>query len=69
MVWEGKSYYICNVYSACTISLKRDLWNNLLDLMSRYKDGDWVIGGGFNAVKYGGERKGRSARGSSSERE
>lgn len=58
--WEGKLYYICNVYSTCTISSKRELWKNQLDLKSRYKDGEWVIGGDFNAVKDGGARKGKS---------
>ncbi|XP_058740865.1 uncharacterized protein LOC131613190 [Vicia villosa] len=55
--WKENLYYICNVYSACVLSLKRELWKNLLDLKSRYTDGEWIIGGDFNAVKEGKERK------------
>ncbi|XP_058774477.1 uncharacterized protein LOC131648765 [Vicia villosa] len=58
--WQDSYLYICNVYSSCELSLKRELWRNLLDLKDKNRDGDWIIGGDFNAVKNRGERKGLS---------
>ncbi|XP_058757308.1 uncharacterized protein LOC131630545 [Vicia villosa] len=60
-------YYICNVYSPCSLSLKCNLWNSLLVLKDRFNDGEWLIGGDFNAVKNRGERKGRTAVGNHAE--
>ncbi|XP_058755940.1 uncharacterized protein LOC131629163 [Vicia villosa] len=59
--------YICNVYSPCGLSSKRVLWKNLLDVKERFNDGEWLIGGDFNSVKNGGERRGRSALGNQEE--
>ncbi|XP_058776630.1 uncharacterized protein LOC131650952 [Vicia villosa] len=36
------------------------MWNNLLAVMKRFKDGEWVMGGDFNAIKNSSERKGRA---------
>ncbi|CAK8566094.1 unnamed protein product [Lathyrus sativus] len=59
VIWKGKIYYVVNVYSSCVLSKKKDLWSNLLSLMDSHKDGEWIIGGDFNAVKDRSERKGR----------
>ncbi|XP_058755204.1 uncharacterized protein LOC131628395 [Vicia villosa] len=52
-------YYIVNVYSPCSLVLKRELWGNLLRLKSSHSNGDWLIGGDFNAMKDREERVGR----------
>ncbi|XP_058754420.1 uncharacterized protein LOC131627572 [Vicia villosa] len=62
VMWKGNVYYIFNVYSACTLSLKRILWKRLIDLKNKYQDGEWIIGGDFNAVKKRSERCGLSSR-------
>ncbi|XP_058784312.1 uncharacterized protein LOC131659088 [Vicia villosa] len=41
---------------------KRQLWSRLLELKNRYQDGEWIIGGDFNAVKKRSERIGQSLR-------
>lgn len=58
--WEDSLYYIINVYSACSFSMRHALWNTLLDLKSKFKNGEWVIGGEFNTVKNCRERMGRN---------
>ncbi|XP_058732644.1 uncharacterized protein LOC131604201 [Vicia villosa] len=57
--WKGDPYYVVNVYSSCVLTKKKALWERLLDLMRIYSDGEWIIGGDFNAIKNGRERKGR----------
>lgn len=49
--WKVDFYYIVNVYSPCSLSLKRDLWMSLLVLKSKFQDGEWLIRGDFNIVK------------------
>ncbi|XP_058776769.1 uncharacterized protein LOC131651118 [Vicia villosa] len=56
--WNGGIFYIVNVYSACSISDKRVLWSQLLLLKQKFVDGEWIIGGDFNAVKKRSERFG-----------
>ncbi|XP_058769380.1 uncharacterized protein LOC131643223 [Vicia villosa] len=53
-------FYLVNIYSSCDSSKKRILWNRLLDLKGRFNDGEWIMGGDFNAIKVRRERKGRS---------
>ncbi|XP_058741336.1 uncharacterized protein LOC131613705 [Vicia villosa] len=60
VVWKGHFYYVANVYSSCELANKRALWEELLRLKNIYIDGEWIIGGDFNAVKDRSERKGRS---------
>ncbi|XP_058746742.1 uncharacterized protein LOC131619688 [Vicia villosa] len=67
VIWKDRMYYVCNVYSACVLSAKRTLWAKLLDLQACYCDGEWLIGGDFNAVKNRGERLGRSVGGNQTE--
>lgn len=67
VMWEEKYYYVCNVYSSCVLSYKRELWENILDYKSRFYDGEWIIAGDFNTVKNGSERSGRIVRGSNAE--
>ncbi|XP_058781622.1 uncharacterized protein LOC131655832 [Vicia villosa] len=58
--WNDNFYYVINVYSSCDLSKKIALWNDLLALKEVFKDGEWIIGGDFNAIKNDRERKGRS---------
>ncbi|XP_058732668.1 uncharacterized protein LOC131604227 [Vicia villosa] len=57
--WENKFYYLINVYSPCLRTKKMELWKKLLELKEAFKDGDWIVGGDFNAIKNSRERKGR----------
>ncbi|XP_058742005.1 uncharacterized protein LOC131614439 [Vicia villosa] len=59
--WENHWYYVCNVYSSCSSEKKKRLWEVLGSLKEKYKDGEWIIGGDFNAVKNRRERKGSTA--------
>ncbi|XP_058763699.1 uncharacterized protein LOC131637125 [Vicia villosa] len=52
-------FYLVNVYSSCDIDKKRRLWSRLLELKESYDDGEWIMGGDFNAIKKRSERKGR----------
>ncbi|XP_058751945.1 uncharacterized protein LOC131625047 [Vicia villosa] len=58
--WKSGIYYIVNIYSSCSLSLKRVLWRDLLILKNNFTDGDWLFGGDFNAVKTRNERVGSS---------
>lgn len=49
-----------NIYSSRDLSKKKMLWHDLLALKETFNDGDWIMGGDFNAVKEIMERKGRS---------
>lgn len=51
VMWKGYLYYICNVCSPCNAALKYVLWNRLVNLKDRLGDGEWVVGGDFNAVR------------------
>ncbi|XP_058784973.1 uncharacterized protein LOC131659865 [Vicia villosa] len=62
VVWKEEVFYIVNVYSSCNSGEKRVLWRKLLELKSRFSDGEWVIARDFNAVKNVNERKGSSGR-------
>ncbi|MCI00463.1 hypothetical protein A2U01_0021482, partial [Trifolium medium] len=59
--WEGVVLYIINVYAPCTVSGKRKLWQELLDFKMNNEEGEWCLGGDFNAVLKNGERKGSSS--------
>lgn len=37
--------YIVNIYSACSLTLKRVLWSKLVSLKSSFNDGEWIIRG------------------------
>ncbi|XP_058783306.1 uncharacterized protein LOC131657982 [Vicia villosa] len=50
-------FYLVNVYSSCDIAKKRIMWRKLLDLKEDFNDGEWIIGGDFNAIKTREERK------------
>ncbi|PNX97198.1 cysteine-rich receptor-like protein kinase, partial [Trifolium pratense] len=58
---EGGILYVVNIYAPCTMSGKRKLWQQLLDFKSNNEEGEWCLGGDFNAVLKCGERKGSSA--------
>ncbi|XP_058775987.1 uncharacterized protein LOC131650289 [Vicia villosa] len=60
VAWKGHFYYVANVYSSCELVKKRASWEELLRLKDIFIDGEWIIGGDFNAVKDRRERKGRS---------
>ncbi|XP_058741529.1 uncharacterized protein LOC131613909 [Vicia villosa] len=57
---ENKLYYLVNIYSSCDLNKKRTLWRKLLDLKELFNDGEWIIGGYFNAIKDYNERNGRA---------
>lgn len=58
--WQGTNCNFVNVFSSCFISEKRELWRKLLDWKFKLPRGEWIVGGEFNAIKLGEERKGRS---------
>ncbi|XP_058775955.1 uncharacterized protein LOC131650251 [Vicia villosa] len=60
--WKDNFYYVVNVYSSCLLFKKKELWNNLLNEKAILSDGEWIIGGDFNATKNYSERKGRIER-------
>ncbi|XP_058726206.1 uncharacterized protein LOC131597531 [Vicia villosa] len=57
--WKNSIYYIVNIYSSCLLSKKKELWKKLLELQNTFNDGEWIMGGDFNAIKNSRERKGR----------
>ncbi|GAU47212.1 hypothetical protein TSUD_403530 [Trifolium subterraneum] len=59
--WNGSVLYIINVYAPCTLSGKRKLWDDLLNFKSSNEEGEWCLGGDFNAILKIGERKGSSS--------
>jgi exonuclease III len=66
--WKSGLLYIVNVYSPCSLSGKRKLWNDLLEFKLNNEPGDWCLGGDFNSISKVGERRGRNGPGSQSER-
>ncbi|XP_058777150.1 uncharacterized protein LOC131651507 [Vicia villosa] len=58
VLWKEYYYYIINVYSSCALNKKIDMWAKLLDLKENFNDGEWIIGGDYNAIKH--QRKGSS---------
>ncbi|XP_058739159.1 uncharacterized protein LOC131611049 [Vicia villosa] len=60
VLWKGNFYYVVNVYSSCELAKKRSMWHELLKMKDSFVDGEWIIGGDFNAIKNRRERKGRS---------
>ncbi|XP_058766616.1 uncharacterized protein LOC131640222 [Vicia villosa] len=65
--WNNLFYYIVNIYSPCSVSLKCVLWSKLLSLKSVFSDGEWLIVGDFNNIKNKEERVGRNVGGMRSE--
>ncbi|XP_045831276.1 uncharacterized protein LOC123922622 [Trifolium pratense] len=59
--WKEGTLYIINVYSPCNFSGKRKLWSDLVEFKMNNVQGDWCLGGDFNAVMKVGERKGNSS--------
>lgn len=54
--WKNGTYYIVNIYSSCSLSLKRVLWRELLALKDMFTNGEWLRGGDFNDVTKRNER-------------
>lgn len=46
------------MYVSCLYDKKKEMWNKLKDLKSRYQPGVWCIGGDFNSIRSLTERKG-----------
>ncbi|XP_058726658.1 uncharacterized protein LOC131598027 [Vicia villosa] len=67
VVWREKQYYAVNIYSPSSLAEKRILWKMLLFLKTIFLDGEWVLGGDFNAVCNRRERFGDSVLNSSKE--
>ncbi|XP_058775772.1 uncharacterized protein LOC131650047 [Vicia villosa] len=59
--WKDNLYYVVNVYSSCDLNKKKSMWDELLELKKILLDGEWILGGDFNAIKNGKERRGRRA--------
>ncbi|MCH80924.1 LINE-1 reverse transcriptase like [Trifolium medium] len=66
--WKASLVYFVNIYSSCSLSGKRKLWNDLLEFKLNNTQGDWCLGGDFNAVLKVGERRGRRGGGGQVER-
>lgn len=60
VIWKDDVYYVVNVYSSCDLDKKKRMWDDLLVLKKKFCDGEWIMGGDFNAIKNGRERKGRA---------
>ncbi|XP_058733537.1 uncharacterized protein LOC131605163 [Vicia villosa] len=56
--WQGKMMYLVNVYASCFLDKKKEMWNKLRELRNNFQEGEWCVGGDFNAVCDKGERKG-----------
>jgi exonuclease III len=65
---EGVLLYIVNIYSPCQIAGKIRLWEELLSFKQQSVEGEWCVGGDFNAVMLASERHGSSAVGRQKER-
>lgn len=57
---EGVVFHFVNIYSPCSLEGKRQLWIRILYLKSTLAQGEWCIGGDFNAVTSSSERIGVS---------
>ncbi|PNX71762.1 cysteine-rich receptor-like protein kinase, partial [Trifolium pratense] len=66
--WKSSLLYIVNIYSSCSMSGKRKLWSDLLDFKLNNEQGEWCLGGDFNATLKVGERRGCSGGGGQIER-
>ncbi|XP_058754983.1 uncharacterized protein LOC131628127 [Vicia villosa] len=60
LLWKGNYFYAVNVYFPISREEKRSLREKILDLKSRFSDGEWLVGGDFNTVRNRRERKGVS---------
>lgn len=60
--------HFVNVYSACTLTEKRRLWDDLRKLKDEVEVGHWCMVGDFNAVVHRNERRGVSTGSYSAER-
>ncbi|XP_058782835.1 uncharacterized protein LOC131657455 [Vicia villosa] len=63
---SNRFFYLVNIYSSCELPKKRDLWRRILELKEAHKDGEWILGGDFNATKNRSERRGRGMNSNSS---
>ncbi|GKV30550.1 hypothetical protein SLEP1_g39351 [Rubroshorea leprosula] len=52
--------YFLNVYAPCENHGKQLLWTEISNLMNVYGEGNWCIGGDFNAIRNREEKRGRS---------
>ncbi|XP_058725579.1 uncharacterized protein LOC131596860 [Vicia villosa] len=55
---EGKLIYLVNVYASCVNSNRRVTWKKLVEYSRKFQQGDWCVGGNFNAVSAQEERVG-----------
>lgn len=58
VVCKGIFYNILNIYSMCNILLKITLWKDIMSLIKKYVDEEWIISGDFNAISKLSEKKG-----------
>jgi hypothetical protein len=64
----GNVLFLFNIYSPCNLEGKKKLWEELLVLKNLNGDGEWCVGGDFNAVLLSSERKGCSSNSRQGER-
>jgi len=60
---SSSRYVVPNVYSPCSLSGKKTLWEDLSNAKSASQDLVWCLCGDFNAVRNRSERKGVKERG------
>lgn len=51
VLWKGKSIYVVNIYSSCTIHNKKKLCSQLCVCKRKFPKGEWCVSGDFNAIK------------------
>ncbi|CAK8560383.1 unnamed protein product [Lathyrus sativus] len=60
-LWNNQSLIGVNVYAPYSSADRRNLWRDLTKIKSKLTGVGWIVGGDFNEVKIGEERKGLSA--------
>ncbi|XP_058750389.1 uncharacterized protein LOC131623395 [Vicia villosa] len=60
VLWKGVNIYVINVYAACCIQRKRRFWSDMLNFKEKFLEGEWCVGGDFNAIKVEAKRRGCS---------
>jgi hypothetical protein len=57
---EGAVTHLVNIYSPCSLSGKKKLWEDLLEIKQLFTGGKCCLRGDFNAILHSSERKGAS---------
>ncbi|XP_058784613.1 uncharacterized protein LOC131659440 [Vicia villosa] len=54
----GRSVNLVNIYAPCSVNLRRELWQRLIDRRTNSLNEEWCLGGDFNEVTSSDERLG-----------